>query len=402
MKSSLFPFFGFRFCAYLADQILLFVVPLIIYHYTKSVSLAGLAFFIEWLPRILSLPLAGSFSDRFGSKTIYLISDLTRALVTLIVFFIIILFYSNIFISLSIMMAINSFFYAQSFIAQETLIPKIVQNKDLPKAQSWLQSIDQSALILGPLVGALLSFYIDLYYILLFSACLYFFSFCGIIFLKFPEQHKKNKSNFSTIVKLKQDFRKSIIILLNRPILIIITVLTITINLTFGLTIATAAIMATGYFNVSKQTFGIQQSVTGIVTVLFLISLPIILKKINIFWVGIISYLILCLSSIVIFFSEYYLIYVITYICIILGDSAFNVYIRTERVLWIPKQHLGKTVGLIVFLNQLSIPFSGIIIYFIQKEEYIKYCFGTIGFLMIVIFLILFKKLKRSSKVIEI
>ena len=64
-----------RFLAALADQIMLFAVPVIVYSQTKSVALSGLAFFIEWLPRVISLPLAGSLSDRLGSRRIYLGAD---------------------------------------------------------------------------------------------------------------------------------------------------------------------------------------------------------------------------------------------------------------------------------------------------------------------------------------
>jgi hypothetical protein len=44
-------FFCSLFVARLADQILLFLVPLVVFQTTRQVSWSGLAFFIETLPR---------------------------------------------------------------------------------------------------------------------------------------------------------------------------------------------------------------------------------------------------------------------------------------------------------------------------------------------------------------
>jgi len=122
MKTALFVrFFIARFSATLGDQVLLFAVPLIIYSETKSIRLAGLAFFIEWTPRVLSLPIAGTLSDRFGSKIVYLMADCIRAVVALSAFFLLLTGF-NLFVVLSIMMAISAFFYAQSFIAMESMV----------------------------------------------------------------------------------------------------------------------------------------------------------------------------------------------------------------------------------------------------------------------------------------
>ncbi len=44
-------FFLSLFLARLADQMLLFLVPLVVFQTTQSAALSGLAFFIETLPR---------------------------------------------------------------------------------------------------------------------------------------------------------------------------------------------------------------------------------------------------------------------------------------------------------------------------------------------------------------
>ena len=53
-------FFLSLFLSRLADQIILFVVPLVVFKTTDSAAWAGLAFFAESLPRFLSFPVCGA------------------------------------------------------------------------------------------------------------------------------------------------------------------------------------------------------------------------------------------------------------------------------------------------------------------------------------------------------
>jgi MFS family permease len=57
-------FFYSLFLSRLADQIILFLVPLVIFQPTGSVAWSGAAFFLETLPRFLSFPICGALCDR--------------------------------------------------------------------------------------------------------------------------------------------------------------------------------------------------------------------------------------------------------------------------------------------------------------------------------------------------
>ena len=47
--------FGARFIGCMADQVVLFAVPTLVYERTGSIGATGLAFAIEWIPRLASL-----------------------------------------------------------------------------------------------------------------------------------------------------------------------------------------------------------------------------------------------------------------------------------------------------------------------------------------------------------
>ncbi len=74
-------FFCSLFVARLADQILLFLVPLVVFQTTRQVSWSGLAFFIETLPRYLVFPFFGALCDRVSPLRLMRVSQTVRALV---------------------------------------------------------------------------------------------------------------------------------------------------------------------------------------------------------------------------------------------------------------------------------------------------------------------------------
>jgi MFS family permease len=67
------------FIARLADQILLFLVPLVIFQITGSVGWSGMAFFLETLPRYASFPICGALCDRISPLRLLYISQVYRA-----------------------------------------------------------------------------------------------------------------------------------------------------------------------------------------------------------------------------------------------------------------------------------------------------------------------------------
>lgn len=74
-------FFCSLFVARLADQVLLFLVPLVVFQTTRQVSWSGLAFVIETLPRYLVFPFFGALCDRISPLKLMRVSQTVRAVV---------------------------------------------------------------------------------------------------------------------------------------------------------------------------------------------------------------------------------------------------------------------------------------------------------------------------------
>lgn len=55
----------------IAEQVVLFSVPLLIFQTTEDISLLGVAFALEWLPGLLAFPFAGLLADRDGGPRLF-------------------------------------------------------------------------------------------------------------------------------------------------------------------------------------------------------------------------------------------------------------------------------------------------------------------------------------------
>ena len=119
-------FFSSMFTARLADQFLLFVVPLVVYQTTQSVSLSGLAYAVETLPRVLFYPVCGVLADRYAPLRLMQVSQIGRALICVLG-----LIGFSLFGGLGWVVGISAlcgFLTTQGFMAREVMLPQIFAN----------------------------------------------------------------------------------------------------------------------------------------------------------------------------------------------------------------------------------------------------------------------------------
>ncbi|RMV75301.1 hypothetical protein ALP04_03435 [Pseudomonas amygdali pv. sesami] len=154
MRKDYLAFFISLFLSRLADQILLFIVPLVVFQTTDSASWAGLAFFVESLPRFLAFPLCGALCDKYSPIRILHISQVYRALLCVLAMVFYALFGGIGW--LVVLSALCGGLTTQGIMAREVLMPHIFQHYSYTKTLSYSQIVDQSGLVLGSLVAALM------------------------------------------------------------------------------------------------------------------------------------------------------------------------------------------------------------------------------------------------------
>lgn len=393
MKPLLIKFLCIRFLSTFGDQMLLFVMPLLVYKATNSIALSGLAFFIEWMPRVLSLPFAGIFSDKFGGKLVYIIGDFSRSLLCILAFASLYLMPGYSFYILSILMALCAICYAQTFIAQETTIPLIVKSEYIHKAQSIVQSIEQVTVVMSPLICSFLSYYLPIKMLLIFTAIIFFISSLSMCLLtELPVSKTCNSAG------MYRDITRGLNIIINSKELLWLCLMTVCVNLIWGLSLATGAAVITGAYGKSAAYFGYVQSAVGMACILFISAVYIIINRVSIKVVGLLSCVLICVGSMLIGFGNIYILFLIGYVLTLSLDGVFNVFIRTERLKIIPKEHVGKTIGLLVLINQLSVPLAGLLVARYSVSIGVNNIYLLVGFLTTLVMMLYFGSSYTTKK----
>ncbi|KTC64168.1 MFS transporter [Pseudomonas fluorescens ABAC62] len=357
MRKHYLAFFISLFLSRLADQILLFIVPLVVFQATNSVSWAGLAFFVESLPRFLAFPLCGALCDKYSPIKILHISQVYRALLCVLAMALYGLFGGIGW--LVVLSALCGVLTTQGIMAREVLMPHIFQHYSYTKTLSYSQIADQTGLVLGPLLAALMLQVWSWHWVVLWIAGLFLLADLSMLAwqrfsrmtLEVFEQHQD-----IWLQPMKVAFGH----IRNLPELKKIITLAVGVNLIVGVTLATSAAMVIGQYSAGKDNYAVLQAAGAVTTILILLLLARIELPLRV--LGGVGYTMIATGAFISALSPNLLGYVLGFLLIVGFDKMFNVYMRSIRQRVIPSQDFGKTAGVITLLNNLSQPLAGLLV----------------------------------------
>jgi MFS family permease len=357
MRKDYLVFFISLFLSRLADQILLFIVPLVVFQTTQSASWAGLAFFIESLPRFLAFPLCGALCDKYSPIRILHISQVCRASLCVVAMVLYAMFGGIAWVV--VLSAVCGVLTTQGIMAREVLMPHIFQHYSYTKTLSYSQIADQTGLVLGPLLAALMLEVWAWHWVVLWIAGLFLLADLSMvawqrlsrIALEVFEQHQDIWF---------QPLRIAFGHIHNQPELKKIILLAVGVNLIVGVTLATSAAMVIGEYSAGKDSYAGLQAAGAVTTIVILFFLARVALPLRI--LGGVGYSMIAAGAFVSALSPHLFGYVLGFLLIVGFDKMFNVYMRTIRQQVIPPQDFGKTVGVITLLNNLSQPVAGLLV----------------------------------------
>jgi len=357
MRKDYLAFFISLFLSRLADQILLFIVPLVVFQTTNSASWAGLAFFVESLPRFLAFPLCGALCDKFSPIRILHISQVYRALLCVLAVGLYAVFGGIAW--LVVLSALCGVLTTQGIMAREVLMPHIFQHYSYTKTLSYSQIADQTGLVLGPLVAALLLEFSAWHWVVLWVAGLFLLADLSMlvwqrfsrITLEVFEQHQD-----IWLQPLRIAFRH----IREQAELKKIITLAVGVNLIVGVTLATSAAMVLGQYSAGKDDYAVLQAAGAVTTIVILFFLARVVLPLRV--LGGVACSMLAAGAFISALSPNLAGYVLGFLLIVGFDKMFNVYMRSIRQRVIPRQDFGKTVGVITLLNNLSQPLAGLLV----------------------------------------
>lgn len=357
MRTDYLAFFLSLFLSRLADQVLLFLVPLVVFQTTQSASLAGLAFFAETLPRFLAFPVCGVLCDKYPPIRLLQISQLYRAVICLVAMALYGAFGGIYWLIL--LSAVCGILTTQGIMAREVVMPHIFPDYHYGKTLSYSQIADQTGLVLGPVLAALALEVIPWWGVVLGVALVFVaadltmrvWQYKSEVTLQRFEQHPGTWT---------QPLKIAIGHILRLAELKKIIVLAIGVNLIVGVTLASSAAMVIGSFGETKDFYAGLQAAGALLTIAILYLLARVSLSLKL--LGSMSYIALLLGAFITATSACSEVYVVGFLLIVGFDKMFNVYMRSIRQRIIPARDFGKTVGVITLLNNLSQPLAGLLV----------------------------------------
>ncbi|WP_421534942.1 MFS transporter [Pseudomonas marginalis] len=357
MRKDYLAFFVSLFLSRLADQILLFIVPLIVFQTTHSVSWAGLAFFVESLPRYLAFPVCGALCDKYSPVRILHISQVYRALACVVAVALYGMFDGIYWLVL--LSALCGVLTTQGIMAREVLMPHVFQQYNYAKTLSYSQIADQSGLVLGPLVAALMLAVWAWHWVVLGIAGLFVLADLAMLAWQRKttaslETHRQHRDIWLQPLRVAFGHIRHLAELKR------IITLAVGVNLIIGVTLATSAAMVTGLYAADKDTYALLQAAGAGVTIAILFYLARAALPLKV--LGGLSYSMIGAGALIMALSPNLWAYTLGFLLVTGFDKMFNVYLRSTRQRVIPVQDFGKTVGVITLLNNLPQPLAGLVI----------------------------------------
>ncbi len=179
---------------------------------TSSPLIMGIAGIAAFLPMTLLSPFAGVAADRYSRKAICIASDMSAGILALI--YAILLYFADLPVS-SVLLVLFLRGIGGTFQqpAMQAIIPQLVPQDQLMKANGWIQLISSGSFILGPVVGALLYASVSMSVLLLTDVIGAVFACATLAAVKIP----KLKNPPSESAAFRAQFREGLLIYREDP-----------------------------------------------------------------------------------------------------------------------------------------------------------------------------------------
>lgn len=358
MRTDHLAFFSSLFLSRLADQVLLFLVPLVVFQATQSAAWSGMAFFVETLPRFLSFPICGALCDCMAPLRLLRTSQMLRALVCLGGALASALTGSVVW--LVVLSAVCGVLTTQGLMAREVMLPQVFRNDRMEKVLAHAQIADQLGMVLGPLLAALALEWWHWEWVVAATAALFLAADAAIALWHRASTVQLDPPAAPQSLHWMEPYQTALRHIVRLPGLAPLIVLTSGVNLVIGVTMATSAAMVTGLLHRSTQDYALLQTAGAVVTVLILLVIARLALPLRA--LGLWSYASILTGALLTAASASPWVYALGFLAVVGFDKMFSVYIRVRRQTVIPAADLGKTTGMVVLLNNLSQPVAGLLV----------------------------------------
>ncbi|AEN10799.1 MULTISPECIES: MFS transporter [unclassified Streptomyces] len=333
-----------------------YAVPLLVLVTTGSTALTGLAFVLEWMPRLGAFTFAGTLVDRWGAGRVFQVSNLVRTVVVAGAGVLLFVLPGAGTVTTGVVLAFGSvsgLLAEVSFVAMETLGAEA--GRRMGDAAHWVQAaqtgIDQGAILLGPLLGGLLL-------LVSYTALLTVIALLSLTAAATASGHVSGVDHQPTSSSLRTGWAA----LRRTPALVWLVGGLAASDLATGVLQAAAPITVVRHFHSSTAAVGAVWSAAAVATLLAVWISRRAIDRFGIWPVGASTGALATMACLATALAPTFPAYTVTVAVVMASEGAMTVVLRTLRARLIPAQAYGSTLAVTIILVLLPLPLAGALI----------------------------------------
>ncbi|MFD4123893.1 MFS transporter [Streptomyces globisporus] len=335
-----------------------FGIPLLVLATTNSAVLTGVAFALEWVPRLAAFALAGAMVDRYGASPVFRTASVLRAL-TVVAAALALPYSDGVGATVTVMLlaASTGVLSEFSYIAAETAggAASRAAGSRAHRVQSVLLGIDQVGTLAGPaLAGLLLERYGATGMLTVIAG------FSLLAGLLAPRQRDGRAAGLPEPVM--KGLRTGWSTMRSLPALCWLVVGLTLSNLAVGLLQAAAPVIVIQHMGRSSADVGMIWSVAAVATLVAVALWRRAIDRYGLWPVGAVAAAIAATTCLAVTLTHTYTTYLVLIAVLMAAEGGMTVMLRTLRSHLIPASAFGSTLALSALILLAPFPVAGVLI----------------------------------------
>ncbi|WUF42395.1 MFS transporter [Streptomyces europaeiscabiei] len=341
-------------------------IPLLVLATTGSAALTGLAFALEWAPRLMAFAVAGALVDRHGTTRVFRLAATARATLVLAAALLLGAQTGGLGKTITVLaLAAGTGVLTEfSYVAAETAggLASRTAGARAHRVQSELLGIDQTATLAGPALAGLLLAHTGATGVLAATAA---FSLLAAVLA--PKQHTDQHATTPAVVR--QGWKTGWQTLRALPALgWLVAGLTLS-NLAVGLLQAAAPVIVIQQFGHSSADVGLLWSAAAAASLIAISLCRHAIDHCGLWPAGAVCATITASACLTLALAHTYPAYLALIALFMAGEGGMTVVLRTLRSHLIPADVFGSTLALTILLLLTPFPVAGLLVAAIPPSQ---------------------------------
>lgn len=340
----------------LASATATYAFPLLVLVTTGSTALTGIAFLLEWAPRLAAFTFAGALVDRWGAGSVFRASNTVRTCLVSLTGAALLFLPAAGTVTTGVVLAfsaVSGLLAEVSFVAVETL--GVAAGRRLGAAAHRVQAtqtgIDQGAVLVGPMLGGLLLL-AGPAVMLAVVAILSLVAAVSASGVTHTALHGAEPSSLATGWR----------VLRRTPALVWLVVGLAASNLATGVLQAAAPITVLHQFHSSTALVGLVWSAAAVASLLAVWVSRRAIDRFGTWAVGAVAAALATAACLVTALAPNFVTYTVAVAVVMAGEGALTVVLRTLRSRLIPAAAFGSTLAVTILLVLVPLPLAGALV----------------------------------------